>query len=190
MNYNKIYNNIIDRAKNRLIFGYLEKHHIIPKCIGGGDDIDNIVALTPEEHFLCHILLIKIYPEVNDLVFAIHRMCSSSSKNKGRKKRKLYGWLRRKHALAASKRSKGKNNSQYGTIWINNGIVSKKQLKRDKIEIGWKKGRLIKFTPDAKKRIGDTQRKLRKGSKHTDETKEKIRKAALNRYKNNKINKS
>jgi len=32
MNYNKIYNQIVERAKSRKLNGYMETHHIIPKC--------------------------------------------------------------------------------------------------------------------------------------------------------------
>ena len=42
MNYQKIYNQIIERAKTRQLEGYKEKHHILPRCMGGLD-IDNIV---------------------------------------------------------------------------------------------------------------------------------------------------
>ena len=56
MDYLKIYQNIIERARNRKIGGYTEKHHIIPKCIGAVDSYINIVSLTAKEHFLCHIL--------------------------------------------------------------------------------------------------------------------------------------
>lgn len=54
------YFNIIE---NRKIFshdGYVEKHHIIPKSIGGSNETDNIVSLTAREHFICHRLLTKM----------------------------------------------------------------------------------------------------------------------------------
>ena len=60
MNYQRIYNQIIERAKTRQLNCYKEKHHIIPRCIGG-KDINNIVELTAKEHFLCHRLLCEIY---------------------------------------------------------------------------------------------------------------------------------
>jgi len=56
MNYQKIYDQIIERAKNRKLEGYKEKHHIIPKCLGGPDNKENLVELTAREHFLCHLL--------------------------------------------------------------------------------------------------------------------------------------
>jgi hypothetical protein len=74
MNYKKIYDQIIYRAKNRIVEGYKEKHHIIPKCIGGCNDKDNIVELTAREHFLCHWLLHEIYPDNPSLFYAFSMM--------------------------------------------------------------------------------------------------------------------
>lgn len=36
---------------------YYEKHHIIPKWMGGSDKKENLVLLTAREHYLCHYLL-------------------------------------------------------------------------------------------------------------------------------------
>ena len=52
MNYKRIHNNIIERAKNRTLKGYKERHHIVPRCMGGTDEPENLVELTPEEHFV------------------------------------------------------------------------------------------------------------------------------------------
>lgn len=58
--YKKIYFSIIENSKNRLEEPEtVEKHHVIPKCFGGTNDIDNIVSLTPREHYICHVLLTK-----------------------------------------------------------------------------------------------------------------------------------
>ena len=62
MDYQRIYNQIIERGSQRLLKGYGENHHIIPKCMGGTDTQDNIVRLTAREHFICHWLLVRIYP--------------------------------------------------------------------------------------------------------------------------------
>jgi hypothetical protein len=43
MNYLKIYNDIVDRSKNRVLEGYKERHHIIPRCVGGTNDKSNLV---------------------------------------------------------------------------------------------------------------------------------------------------
>jgi hypothetical protein len=59
--YSRWYFNIIQRAHldvNNRLSGYFEKHHIMPKCMGGDGESNNIVQLTPKEHFVCHHLLV------------------------------------------------------------------------------------------------------------------------------------
>ena len=72
------YINIINNAQSRThnIKPY-EKHHIIPKCIGGTDD--TMVTLTLREHYICHCLLPKLVNNKNykyRLLAAICRMQS------------------------------------------------------------------------------------------------------------------
>lgn len=74
MDYQNIYNQIVKRAKNRVLEGYKEKHHIIPKCLGGSNDKENLIELTAREHFLCHKLLCKIYPNETKLWYALWLM--------------------------------------------------------------------------------------------------------------------
>lgn len=100
MNYRKIHDSIIEKARTRKLSGYKEKHHIIPRCMGGSDDENNLVDLTPEEHFLIHVLLVKLYPENRDLIYAVNVM--GSSRHGHRPRRKLYGWLKRKFAERVS----------------------------------------------------------------------------------------
>ena len=65
MNYKKLYDQIIENAKNRNIIEnkYYEEHHIIPKCLNGTNDDNNLVKLTLREHYVCHKLLAEIYKE-------------------------------------------------------------------------------------------------------------------------------
>lgn len=42
-----------------------------------------------------------------------------------------------------SKHQTGKGNSQYGTMWITNGITNQKIQKTDSLPEGWKKGRIL-----------------------------------------------
>jgi hypothetical protein len=80
MDYTRIYNQIIERAQTRKLEGYFEKHHIVPKCIGGLDKKENIVELTAREHFLCHKLLCKIYPKEPKLWYALWLMAIGKRK--------------------------------------------------------------------------------------------------------------
>jgi hypothetical protein len=108
MNYKLIYDNIITRAKTRNIEGYSEKHHIIPKCLGGIDDKSNIVKLTAKEHFVCHQLLVKIHPTIGSLVYAAWMMSNTCNNKQQRLTGKIYAWLRQKHARTISTDMKGK----------------------------------------------------------------------------------
>lgn len=58
--YTKWYNSIISKARDREIESYTETHHIIPKSLGGTNDKNNLVKLTAREHFICHLLLVKM----------------------------------------------------------------------------------------------------------------------------------
>ena len=58
--YNRWYNNITSRAKSKPST-VVEKHHILPKSLGGSNDPTNLAWLTPREHYICHLLLVKIY---------------------------------------------------------------------------------------------------------------------------------
>lgn len=58
--YTKWYVNIISAAQSRDITGYTEKHHIIPKSLGGSNKKENLVKLTAREHFVCHCILVNI----------------------------------------------------------------------------------------------------------------------------------
>lgn len=103
MDYSKHYAALITRAqtRDRIDGFYYEKHHILPRCLGGSDEADNLVILTPEEHFVAHQLLVKNYPMSEGLAFACLKMCGNPH---GQRSNKAYGWLRRRHSIATKKR--------------------------------------------------------------------------------------
>jgi hypothetical protein len=102
MNYQRIYNQIIERAQKQQLEGYVEKHHITPKCLGGSDDKDNIVKLTARQHFICHMLLCEIYPDSNTLKYALYLMNIGKQKYKAADYQissRTYERLKREHSL-------------------------------------------------------------------------------------------
>lgn len=106
MNYIKHYDKLISRSKNRAHTGYLEKHHIIPVCMGGSNSPDNYAYLTPEEHYIAHLLLVKIYPKNYKLIHAAILMTTGpkdSILEKHRNNNKMYGWLRRRLSILKRK---------------------------------------------------------------------------------------
>ena len=114
MNYKKIYNNLIIRGRNRILEGYYEKHRIIPKCIGGSDEPDNIVNLTPEEHYVAHQLLVKIYPNNIKLIYSAVAMTCDYTGN--RINNKLFGWIKRKLSESKKNKSTSLKNKSYEEI--------------------------------------------------------------------------
>lgn len=80
--YTKWYNNIIDKRKKELLKGYVEKHHIIPKSLGGSNEKENLVSLSAREHYIAHLLLTKMVEGENKskMCWALHRMVFSSQK--------------------------------------------------------------------------------------------------------------
>jgi hypothetical protein len=76
MNYEKIYNDIISKARSedrKKIKGgiYYERHHIIPRCLGGSNDKSNLILLTAKEHYIAHRLLCMIYPTHEKILYAM-----------------------------------------------------------------------------------------------------------------------
>jgi hypothetical protein len=63
MNHKKQYELLINKTKTRVLDNkvYTEKHHILPKSLGGSNSLSNIVVLTGREHFIAHMLLAHIY---------------------------------------------------------------------------------------------------------------------------------
>ncbi len=121
MNYQQHYDKLINRAKNRLLEGYVEKHHIIPKCMDGSNKKDNLVELTAREHFVAHLLLAKIHG--GKLWHAANMMS-----NMKRYSSRTYKWIRENHALEMSKSMKGNTNGH--------GNKGKIHLSRRGVKIG------------------------------------------------------
>lgn len=108
--------------------------------MGGSDENSNLVALTPEEHFTVHVLLVKMYPKQSGLILAVNKMCRG---HRGKRRNKMYGWLKRRFSEEMKRSQSGSGNSQHGLMWVCN-IETKqnKKIPRDSVlEEGWVKGR-------------------------------------------------
>jgi hypothetical protein len=182
MNYKKIYNQIVKKAKseNRCKNNgtYYELHHIKPKCLGGKDNKQNLVLLTAKEHFLCHKLLVKINPKEKSLIFALWMMSNGSnilrnkylniSSREYEYSRNLYSESRK--GFTYSDESKNKmSESQKDKIGDKNSFYGRKHSEESK----------KKMSERAKKRIvsEETKKKMsevRTGKKRTEEQKKKF----------------
>lgn len=87
MNYESIYQQLIENARNRKAPLLFEKHHAIPRCLGGDDSKHNIVYLTYREHFIAHHLLVRFKQgkEKIKMQFAFGMMSMHSKTNNYRK---------------------------------------------------------------------------------------------------------
>ena len=137
MNYLLIYDVLIEKAQNReKPKGYTEKHHIIPRSLGGSDDNRNIVILTAREHFVAHCLLARIYG--GSQYFSVLMFISV----------KRYANSR----LIASAREKSATGAAYESRVQRIRDIAKtdeyKQLRSTVTANMWKKGKLNKHTTD------------------------------------------
>lgn len=158
MNYQKIYDDICKRGQERKLPKdvYTEKHHIIPKCMGGGNEKTNITKLTAKEHFLVHLILAwKLYPTHYGLNHALYLMCHTKSAVQFRitPSSSLYELIRVQSIQMMTEHkklnsSKGNKNHMFGRT----------------------------HTDDVKAKISAAQKgnQHRLGMKHTEETKRKI----------------
>jgi len=72
---------------------FLERHHILPVCMGGTDDDTNLILLRPEEHYIAHKLLVIENVDNQKIVYAWNQMlgggCDTPEKYAERVKRKV-----------------------------------------------------------------------------------------------------
>jgi len=164
MNHEKIYNQIIEQAKLEMRKKgkgiYYERHHIIPRCLGGSNNKDNLVLLTAKEHFICHKLLCEMYPENKKLIVAIWLMTG----HKGGKYKSL--------------NISSKEYERYKILHANSikgRVVSEETRKKLKAA---KSGKSL--SEDSKRKISETKKLSGApgpwlGKKRSEETKQKIR---------------
>jgi hypothetical protein len=145
MNYQKIYDSIIENRKTQTVKEeYSETHHIIPKSIGGSNNFNNLVILTGREHFICHLLLVKIYkntPNYYKMVKAFFMM-QTESKNQHRYiTSRKYHKLQEDYSKFQSDSVVGKKNPMYGKVWCvpetDVNCTQRKPFLKHSIPDGW-----------------------------------------------------
>jgi 5-methylcytosine-specific restriction endonuclease McrA len=118
--YTTWYNKIILNARNRIIDGYVEKHHVIPKSLGGTDEISNLVVLTAKEHFVCHLLLTKMTEGLHrrSMWHAAWNMANQKRQYQDRYKvsSRVYEIIKTANAKALSESNRGKSSKNKGRI--------------------------------------------------------------------------
>lgn len=132
--YEEFINNIIE-TRGRFNCGdeYHERHHIVPRCMSGTDDENNLVDLFAREHFIAHKLLALENPDNDSLLYAWWMMSHSTSReyqeryevtpNEYEEAKKAFSKMRKQQKASDETRKKisknhidvsGKNNPMYG----------------------------------------------------------------------------
>lgn len=113
--YTSIYYKIINRANTRILpkDTYNERHHIIPKSLGGSNEKNNLVRLTGREHLICHLLLIRMTTGIHKAHMVNAAWAMANLENKGQNRVRLssrqYATLREQFSKTHSKRMKHHN---------------------------------------------------------------------------------
>lgn len=82
MTYDKFIQNILNtRGRFACSDGYHERHHIIPKCMNGSNNKDNLIDLYAREHFIAHKLLAEENPQNYQLKYAYWNMCQCTGRD-------------------------------------------------------------------------------------------------------------
>lgn len=158
--YTRWYYSIINNAQARTTLEYSEKHHIIPKSLGGNNDEENLVQLTAREHYVCHLLLTKMTYGMSKrkMLFALWRMVhGNKSQNRHVLNNRQYDYAKRKMVESISSQNTGM-------------LLSEEHKQKLKGKTPWNKGKKGVMSEEAKRKISESRRT----SKSSEETKLKI----------------
>lgn len=152
--YSKIYFMLIEKRKKELIDKkniYCETHHIIPKCLGGSDNPENLVNLTAREHYIAHKLLTKMTngKAKIQMYWAFHRIIHSKNSN-FELNSKTYSVFRENWSNFIKENHPSKTTDYWSLMvsesikksWENN--FDRKKLHSEKMKKNWKEGKITK----------------------------------------------
>lgn len=181
MNYLYHYKKLVRRAisdnrvklkKSHKNYIYYESHHIIPKSLGGTNVSSNIVLLTAREHFVAHILLVKICEKRYGRFHKnTYKMIVSSNRQKLNSKNS-YVYERNKLKLSECMRvNNPMNNPEYRKRMADAKRGKMFKIKNKNPKGPWNKG---KITGPISQEIKDKMSNSRKGIKKKQEHKNSI----------------
>jgi len=124
VDYHRIYSDFIKdrRAKEPTLNGYVERHHILPRSLGGGDEPENLINLTAEDHYFAHLLLAKMHGgRLSSAAYLLAVSCNGTWAERNRL-RGRYGLAKRISARLLSDAMAGDGNHLFNSTlyqWVN-----------------------------------------------------------------------
>ena len=163
--YKSWYDSIIQKAKVRNLSGYKEKHHILPRCLGGKDTKTNLVKLTAREHFIVHMLLCKFTKGQAriKMLYAFNFMSVVRNKNRDYKINSKIAQKLRLEFFSNKPKHTSKSKLKMSRSRIGMKLSKETRKKVGLAQIGNKKALGLKHSEKTKNRI----RNANKGNKHT-----------------------
>lgn len=166
LTYKEFIDNILEtRGRNGCGEEYHETHHIIPRCMGGTNDKENLIDLFAREHFEAHRLLALENQHVRGLVYAWWAMSIQTNQ-----------YTNRRYRLTSEEYEE----ARIAVVNSQKGIPLSENTKKKLSEAN--KGR--KLTEEWKRKIG----KAHKGRKWSEEHLRNIRKVNESRSGTNNPN--
>lgn len=165
--YRSCYEKLVNRAKERTLEGYSERHHIIPRCLKGNNEEENLVYLTAREHYIAHQILVILFPKVYRLAYAAQLMTVDALGN--RVDNRMYGWLRERLSEAQKNRVYSEETRRNMSNGQKNRILTLEQ--KERMMIGLRKGWETPITSEQRAKMSASM----KGRKLSPEHIEKMR---------------
>lgn len=201
--YKEFIDNIL-KTRGRFACGnvYHETHHIVPKCIGGTNDEENLIDLLGREHFETHRLLALENPENDKLIYAWWNMSHMNKANQRdyeitaeeyEEAKKQFGRLASKNAKQyvgtknpnfGNHKLSGENNPMYGKRGKLSPHYGKQKSEEHKRKIGLAhKG--IKESEDSKRKNSESHKGIRRSKESIEKQRKSI--SGENNYQANKV---
>lgn len=124
--------------------------------MNGSNKKSNLTRLLPEEHYIAHLLLAKIYPKHPGIIYAANMMVNRNNKQ--------YGWIKRKFSEIHSQTVKGRKFSDesiqkmsISRTGVPKSEEHKKNLALSKLKTLEYKGKQYKGYKDLKDSTGVTR---------------------------------
>lgn len=140
MDYQRVYREFIaDRKSKPKPEGYTERHHILPRALGGGDEPENIIRLTAEDHYFAHCCLAKIYGHGMWTALCRMRWGRVHGEKLWITGRPFYAIARKRFAEENSRRCKGREGIKGAANWrYNHDIYRWQNLDTNEVKFATK----------------------------------------------------